>query len=454
MKSFITFLILNFSGGLVYANPLLPGGAATHTDLSSDSFNHPAPNNTVDTSDQFVTGNAFFRTSWTMAGTTTTGRDGLGPTFNAVSCGSCHSQDGRGVGFNGSPGSETVSLSMLFRLSEKNPDGSVSPHPEYGGQLNSLAIENVPGEAKVQVIFEKVKGVFADGTPYELRRPIFTFKDFAFTPFDNNTLISPRVAPHMIGLGLVEAISESDILAQADPNDADHDGISGKANSVWSVEFSRPMLGRFGWKAGKPSLREQNAAAFNGDLGLSTSLFPEQNCPLVQVACVNALVGGFPEVEDKILGRVTAYTQTLGVPSRRSPDRPEVILGEKNFTQIGCTECHTPHFQTGNTHPIETLRGQTIYPYSDFLLHDMGEDLADHRPEELADGNEWRTPPLWGLGMLPSVSKHQNLLHDSRARGVEEAILWHGGEAAAARENYKKLKLADRRSVVSFVNSL
>jgi CxxC motif-containing protein (DUF1111 family) len=455
MKSIFIFLIqISFFGGLAHADPLLPGGAATHTDMSSDSFNHQAPNNTVETQDAFVTGNSRFRSSWVQAGSSTTGLDGLGPTFNATSCGACHSQDGRGIGFSGKPGAEKVSLSMLFRLSQKMPDGTIVPHPDYGGQLNPFHIQNVPGEATPQVVFEKVVGTFGDGTSYELRRPVFTFVDFSFRPFDGNTLISPRVAPHLIGLGLVEAIAANDIMANADPLDENHDGISGKANIVLDVETQQMVLGRFGWKAGQPSLRQQDAAAFNGDMGLTTTLFPEQNCPLVQTACAQALTGGDPEVEPKILDRVTVYTQTLGVPARRNADHADVIAGERKFIEIGCASCHTPTFTTGNDHEIETLRGQQIYPYSDFLLHDMGEDLADHRPEALADGNEWRTPPLWGVGMFHKVSKHQNLLHDSRARGVEEAVLWHGGEAAAARDNYKNLNLTDRQSVVSFVNSL
>jgi CxxC motif-containing protein (DUF1111 family) len=450
----LILLILGFAN-YTFANPEYPGGGLTHPNVSAGGFNTPGPNIELENDQKFAVGNSLFRSAWVTAPSSTTARDGLGPTFNAVSCAACHVQDGRGIGYiKPSSGIEKINLSLLFRLSEINKDGSITQTEDYGDQFNPLSIDRVPAEGKVSVVFSIKKDVFSDGEFYELRKPEFVFENLTFKKFDNDILISPRVAPHMIGLGLVEAIDESDILKQQDIDDKDQDGISGKANRVWSEVNQTFLLGRFGWKANQATLKDQNAAAFLGDIGLTTSIFPHQNCPLVQRECSDAIMGGVPEVSDLILDRVTVYTQMLGVPIRRDFDLLDVIQGEKTFHKIGCVNCHTPSFTTGVKHSIISLRNQIIYPYSDFLLHDMGDDLADNRPDGLASGREWRTPPLWGIGLFPKVSKHQNLLHDARARGVQEAILWHGGEAMASRDEYKKLNKLDRENIVKFVNSL
>lgn len=450
----LTFSLIIFSRGSAFADPLRPGGDLTHEDTTKTAFNRPGPNLGEEISGQFGTGNAIFKTNWVFAGSGTTGLDGLGPTYNARSCSACHLLDGRGAGYEGDPGLEKVHLSLLFRLSHKTSSGAIEAHPNYGEQLNPIALPTVPAEAQVEVTFEAVNGQFADGTPYQLRRPKFTFKDFAFGEFDNDTLFSPRVANQLVGMGLIDAIAAQDILALADPNDEDNNGISGKANYVNDVYTNQLALGRFGWKSNQPSLKQQNAAAFLGDLGLTSRLFPNENCPLIQVDCANAFVGDDVDVADHFMDFLNVYTQAFGVPPRRKPKAPEVLAGEKTFYKIGCANCHQPGFTTSNDYVLEPLRNQAIYPYSDFLVHDMGEDLADHRPDGLADGREWRTAPLWGVGLIPAVSGHQNLLHDARARGVEEAILWHGGEAAKSREDYKKLIVLERKNVVMFVNSL
>lgn len=432
---------------LTSANPNLPGGDLTHTDVSRNAFSHPGPNVKGETKLQFGVGNSFFKTDWPQAPSSLTERDGLGPTYNAVSCASCHELDGRGVGYyNYSDHIEfDVNVSLLFRLSNTEV---------YGGQLNPLGISGVPGEAQVKVLLRFINSKYADDETFELREPEFRFSNFAYGPFPATIQISPRVAPQMTGLGLIEAIDESLILKNADPQDLNGDGISGRANYITDVVTGKTALGRFGWKASQPSLRQQNAAAFLGDLGLTTNLFSQENCPPIQLLCLQAPTGGSPEMTDNILNKVTIYTQTLGVPVRRNTQDESVLRGEKIFTQIRCDTCHTPSFQTGTSHEISFLHNQTIYPYSDFLLHDMGPDLADHRPDGLADGQEWRTPPLWGLGLIPTVNKHQNLLHDARARNVEEAILWHGGEAEHSREDFKKLSKQSRTDVIDFINSL
>lgn len=440
-------MIFLFLVVLSLANESLPGGDLTHDDLSRNAFSHPGPNIEGDTKLNFVVGNSFFRTDWPQAPSSLTERDGLGPTYNAVSCASCHLLDGRGIGYNNTTNHQAIKtdVSLLFRLS--NDDN-------YGGQLNPLGVSGVPGEAEQKVLLEFISGLYEDGSSFELRSPHFTFSNFAYGPFSNNVQISPRVAPQMIGLGLVEAIDEKDLLKNEDPNDLNQDGISGRANWIQNVSTGQMQIGRFGWKASQPTLRQQDAAAFVGDLGLTTPVFLQENCPPVQLLCLQAPNGGTPEIKEDILYKLTLYTQTLGVPQRRLFDDPGTRRGQKLFHELRCDRCHTPQFQTGTTHEISFLHAQTIFPYSDFLLHDMGDDLADGRPDGLADGHEWRTPPLWGIGLIPTVNKHQNLLHDARARNVEEAILWHGGEAEYSRNEFKKLNKPSRNDVIQFVNSL
>jgi CxxC motif-containing protein (DUF1111 family) len=258
----------------------------------------------------------------------------------------------------------------------------------------------------------------------------------------------------LIGLGLLEAIDEEDILALSDPDDENGDGISGRANYVWDIENEMEVMGRFGWKANQPTVRQQVAGAFLGDIGITTSIFPDENCTLVQINCANSLNGGEPELPDEFLDDVVLYSQTLAVPARRNFEDEDVLLGKFLFNEIGCNSCHIEKITTGDDHEVSALRNQVIRPYTDLLLHDMGEGLADNRPDFLADGNEWRTPPLWGIGLFEKVNNHTFYLHDGRARNLEEAILWHDGEAKASKENFMNLSKTDRLALISFLNSL
>jgi len=274
-------------------------------------------------------------------------------------------------------------------------------------------------------------------------------------------MISPRVAPPMIGLGLLEAVPEEQILANADPDDANKDGISGKPNRVWSREHSDIMLGRFGWKAGVPTIAQQAAEAFAGDIGLATTMipFPSGDCTEKEKICLDAPNGNSPkyqnvEVGDELFKLVAFYSQNLAVPARRNPDDPEVLKGKEVFYKIGCSSCHQPKFVTGDAPGQPHLSHQLIWPYTDMLLHDMGDGLADGRPEGEATGSEWRTPPLWGIGLTETVSGHTLFLHDGRARNLTEAILWHGGEGQGARDRFAELPKADRDALLAFVNSL
>jgi CxxC motif-containing protein (DUF1111 family) len=320
-----------------------------------------------------------------------------------------------------------------------------------------VQLRSIPGisaEAEATVTYVEVPGSFADGEAYALRVPSYSFFNLAFGDFHPDIQVSPRVAPQMPGLGLLEAIPEAQILAWADPEDADGDGISGRANFVWDFQVIGPRLGRFGWKANQPTLRQQVAEALHADIGITTTLFPERNCPPIQVDCAAAVNGGIPELNDTGLDLLEFYTQTLAVPARRDWEDPEVLRGKALFGALGCVQCHRPEFTTDANFPIPALAGQKIRPYTDLLIHDMGEGLADGRPLFQASGSEWRTPPLWGLGLIETVSGHSQLLHDGRARNVSEAILWHGGEATAAREGFRELDRQDREALLHFLESL
>lgn len=370
-----------------------------------------------------------------------------------MSCSGCHFKDGRGRPplDDGEP-----MLSMLVRLSVPGEDaqGGPLPEPSYGGQLQPDAIEGVPAEGSVRVVWTELPGSYADGEPYSLRSPSLAFEQLAFGPLDDEVLTSPRVAPQMIGLGLLEALADETILALADEDDADGDGISGRPNYVWDPIGEATVLGRFGWKANQPGLRQQNAGAFLGDLGITSSVHGEQNCPAPQVECSAAIGGGEPELDEHLLDDVTTYSRLLAVPARREVDAPEVVAGRELFHAFGCADCHVPMLETGELAGFPEVSHQIIWPYTDLLLHDMGEGLADGRPDFEAEGNEWRTPPLWGIGLFAVVNDHTFYLHDGRARNLAEALLWHGGEAEAAKQAFVEASASDRAALLRFLDSL
>lgn len=444
---------------------IMSGGDTTvvipRTQLTDRSaFSLPAQNLSLTRRGDHFAGNSFFQNAWVTAPASAAARDGLGPLFNTMSCQSCHIKDGRGK----PPRAGEDMLSMLVRVSvPAAADGSddehvrrhgVVPEPTYGDQLQNSAIAGVRPEARVEIEWEPVPGRFDDGTPYELRRPVLRVVGPGYGPLAENALLSPRVAPALIGAGLLDAIAAGTLRDLEDPGDADGDGISGRLNTVWDRAADAPAHGRFGWKAEQPNIRQQVAAAFAGDIGISSSLFPHGSLTPAQAEVIEAPSGGDPEVSDEILDLVTFYTKTLAVPARRSVDDPLVLRGEQLFGEIGCAACHVPTLVTGTDPAFPELSGQRIHPYTDLLLHDMGEGLADGRPSFDATGAEWRTPPLWGLGLQFSVNRHNDLLHDGRARGAEEAILWHGGEAAASADAYRALDKEDRRALTSFLKSL
>ena len=430
----------------------LSGGAATVFATTRQAFGQPLPHLTPDQETQFFVGNSFFNRNWVSAPSSTTARDGLGPLFNARSCSGCHLHDGRGR--PPVPGEDM--LSMLVRLSIPGRDRhrGVVPEPTYGDQLNGLAVHGVPPEGRAVITYEEIPGTYGDGESYSLRRPTYTFTDLRYGPMHPDTLLSPRVAPAIVGLGLLEALPAEALLALADPDDADGDGISGRPNRVWDKAGRQTVLGRFGWKANQPTVAQQVAGAFLGDIGITSSLFPDENCPPNALACRQALNGGSPELSAALLGHVVFYNRTLAVPARRSPDRPDVRRGRHLFEEAQCGACHTSTLRTGEVRGLPDLSRQVIHPYTDLLLHDMGAGLADGRPDFEATGSEWRTPPLWGIGLVETVNRHTYFLHDGRARNLAEAILWHGGEADASKAYFRRLPRADRDALLQFLRSL
>jgi CxxC motif-containing protein (DUF1111 family) len=428
------------------------GGDTSVLPFGAKSYTLPAANLDPALRRDFFFGNRLFNTRWTIAPGSVQAFDGLGPLFNRSSCSGCHVRDGRGQ----PPAHAGAPLrSMLVRLSVPGQDehGGPRPHPVYGGQFQDQGIAGVPAEGQVWIHWEQSGGRHADGSAYTLLRPRLEFRALAYGPLGETLLTSPRVAPAMIGLGLLEAVPEAEILARADPDDTDGDGISGRPNRIWDAPRAQTMLGRFGWKANTASLRAQVGAAAAGDLGLTSVVAPQDDCRAPQAACRRALRGGADELPEDFLRKLVLYVQTLAVPLRRAAEDPAVLRGEALFAQAGCAACHRPTLRTGD-HAVAALAQQTIHPYSDLLLHDLGEGLADGRPDGEADGREWRTAPLWGIGLVALVNGHTRFLHDGRARNLEEAILWHGGEAAASREAFMQHAADERVALLRFLESL
>lgn len=449
-----------------------PAGAATvRVSPDANAFSHPSANITFEDELEFRVGNGLFRKLWVSSPSSTLASDGLGPLFNARSCQRCHIKDGRG---HPPENAEDNSISMFLRVSIMDPDGvpddawlaeiagyiATLPDPTYGEQLQDFAVQGHASEYRLGITYEEQVVTLADGAQVSLRHPTYTAENLGYGPLAEGAMLSPRVAPQMIGLGLLEAVPAADILANADPDDLDNDGISGRPNIVWSVEYNQPMLGRFGLKAGSPTIMQQSAGAFSGDIGISNPLFPAGagECTAIQTQCQDAIHGDddprSTEIDAEGMDLVTFYSRNLGVPARRDVSDPQVLRGKEVFYTTGCTACHTPSFVTHRLEDQPEQSFQLIWPYTDMLLHDMGPGLADNRPEARATGHEWRTPPLWGVGLTEQVSGHNYFLHDGRARSLLEAVLWHGGEAQAQRDAVVNMTTEDREALLRFLESL
>ena len=449
----------------------LPGGSATvNKKRNTHSFSHSSANLKFSRKMNFSLGNALFKKIWIASPSSTLASDGLGPLFNAPSCQRCHIKDGRGHPPKANFPQDNA-ISMIMRLSippqtKRQRDAlssgrvGVISEPTYGSQLQDLAVTGNLSEGKINITYEEKTIHLKGGEQVSLRYPTYTITNSNYGPLHPQTMMSVRVAPPMIGLGLLEAISASDTLSLADPEDTNNDGISGKANEVWDFVKQRSSLGRFGWKAGQPNLPQQNADAFSGDLGIASPLFKSVtgDCSQTQVTCINAPHGGTlqhdnVEISNEGMKLVNFYTRNLALQKRQKVNSPKVLAGKGLFYQSGCADCHQPSYTTSENADIEQA-GQRIWPYTDLLLHNMGRGLADHRPEFMATGFEWRTPPLWGVGLTQTVNKHNFLLHDGRARGLLEAIIWHGGEAHKAQQKVVNMTPEERRLLVTFLESL
>lgn len=415
------------------------GGNNTVVDVSPSAFSHQNPSIGGDDELQFFVGNSLFNKNWVMAPASTTARDGLGPIFNARSCASCHFKDGRGR----APEAGELATGYLLRLSIAGSNGTM-PHQSYSGQFQDQGNLGIKPEVSIAINYTEMPGSYPDGENYTLRKPNIVLSNFKFESLGSETEISPRIAPQMIGLGLLEDLPEPQILAWEDVNDADNDGISGKANYVTDIETGQLALGRFGWKSNSPNIKQQVAEAFSGDMGLTSPLKPNEDC--TSPDCKEQPSGGSPEVDTDALAQVALYSRSLAVPQQRNFANVDVKKGYNTFVNLGCGACHKSNVALNN--------GLVISPFTDLLLHDMGDELADNRPDRLATGKEWRTAPLWGLGLIQTVNGHQQLLHDGRARNIEEAILWHGGEAEKSKKAFKELSKTDRLNLIKFLESI
>ncbi len=411
----------------------LLGGDATIFDRSESAFTHPMPTLDAEQLDFHNLGRGPFRFTWTPPQ--------LGPLFNHASCVGCHVNNGRGLpelqrGVFGSPA--LIRISLPDGSGEPEVPGGPVPVPGFGLQLQDHATFDLP-EVSVTLNWIEIEDFLADGTVVMRRRPELAIARPNGDPFPTGVLTSLREAPALVGVGLLEAIPEASLLERADPDDADGDGISGRANYAWDEEAQTTRIGRFGRKATVPRVALQIAGAFIADMGLTNLIFPDDD-------------GITRDVNDDMLKNVVFHVSTLGVPA--AAERDSVAeRGRVVFHEFGCISCHVPDQQTGD-HEIRQLANQTIHPYTDLLLHDMGEELADNRPDFLATGSEWRTAALWGLGLAPIVQPGVGYLHDGRARTLTEAILWHGGEAISRREAFRNASQGDRDALLAFLATL
>jgi CxxC motif-containing protein (DUF1111 family) len=415
-----------------------------------EALQQPMPGLTPDELVRFRQGRSLFNQSWVIAPSTDTEVDGLGPLYNRVACSSCHARNGQG----GAPDQEGARMaSMLVRLSVpgRNAHGGPKPHPVYGDQFNEEGVSGISGEGRIDIHWQYSTVTFDDGTQVELRRPQLRFRNLGYGPL-GAVQTSARVSPSVAGMGLLEAVPDATLMAMA--NEEKPDGVKGRINRVWDARKNRTTIGRFGLKANMPTLYQQTAGAFAGDMGLTSRLFPQGNCTEKQTACRRAPGGGAPEITDIQMGAVVFYLAHLAPPPRRNLDDPLVMRGSVIFNSAGCTSCHRQALVSGPVAGSPYLSNRTFAPYTDLLLHDMGPDLADGRPDYRASGSEWRTPPLWGLGYLEAINPDTRYLHDGRARSFEEAILWHGGEGSVARLRYISLSRQEREALAAFLKSL
>jgi CxxC motif-containing protein (DUF1111 family) len=404
------------------------GGDTTVVDRTSFAFTHPAANLTADQVDIWRLGKGPFDFVWA--------EPQLGPLFNNAACAGCHASRGRG---RSQLGTDSVGSQSLIRISvnEGTPGapGGPIPDPVYGLQLQDHSTSGL-AEFFGDLAWREVPETFGDGETIMLRSPFITIQWRLGPPA--GAMLSYRQAPPIIGLGLLDAIDDGTLEALADADDADGDGISGRINHVWDGERGATVTGKFGWKANNPTVRAQVAGAFDNDMGLSSKLAPD---PQNQ-----------RDVSDDQLEQTIFFTSALAVPAA-APRSDAAWRGRHLFDTFGCSSCHVPTLVTGDS-PTPAFAHQTIHPFTDLLVHDMGDLLSDARADFEASGTEWRTPPLWGVGLAQTIDEGVTFMHDGRARTLAEAILWHGGEAQGSRELFRMAKRADRDALLAFLATL
>jgi len=446
----IKSLVVIFTTGLFAVDN---SGKYLSNDKNNSTLVKPINNLNDEEYDKFILGRSFFTIPWVEAPSVTTARDGLGPLFNANTCISCHPSNGRGNLINKDGFS---SRSLVARLSVKSNESTKHqevlkhkgfvPHSIYGNQLSINGIHGIDFEGKIKIDFAELEVILPDGEKQLLLKPKYSLVNLNYGALEKDSNVSYRIAPTLNGMGLIELISDKDILKNEDEHDINMDGISGRANWVYSNLTKKEELGKYTWKASVSFLKEQVAGAASNDMGLTTSIFPNENCTSFQKECNEApKAKDVIDLPDERLDAVTYYLENI--KTYTSKITKEYKEGLEIFEQISCSKCHISSF--------DTKKGFKVFPYSDFLLHDMGEDLSDGRVEFKANGNEWRTAPLWGLALHEKINKEKpRLLHDGRARSFQEAILWHGGEAVKAKENYMNLAKEKREKLLKFLEEL
>jgi CxxC motif-containing protein (DUF1111 family) len=423
----------------------LAGGINTVFDNTSGAFGHEFPYmGSYDLSTHELGDGGFEQTFVTAPAPV---NQGLGPAFNNVSCKSCHHNDGIGT-----PTAGDIHSALLVRISFPGTGAHAGaiPVPGYGTQLQDKAVFGKMPECNIMITYTDKSYTFPDGESYTLHEPSYQLINL-HEPISGSYLLSPRLAPSVFGLGLLEAIPEYSIRKLADEFDADGDGISGKVNEVWDPATGAVKMGRFGLKANTASILTQVAGAYNQDMGITSRVFPAEST-FGQSQYDN--LDDDKELPDSILNAVKFYVQTLAVPARRDVTDDVIVRGKNLFLNAGCNKCHIPVMYTGVNVAFPPLSNQRIQPFTDLLVHDMGDGLADNRPDFLADGKEWRTTPLWGLGLMEVVNAPPYYLHDGRARTLTEAIMWHGGESETSKNYYSQLSKTDRNALLKFLGSL
>ncbi|WP_082676423.1 di-heme oxidoredictase family protein [Thiomicrospira sp. WB1] len=453
------------------ANPALPGGEATTAITPFASSIQPAPNLPEDLKKTFYAGKALAHQPWVKAPSSTTARDGLGPIYNARTCLACHINGGKGRLPNNHKERLHQGIVRLSLPGEIDPQLGVRPVPHYGDQIQSQSIalahqlgeeivafqaNDVRPEANITLKWQTKPVTYPDGTTLTLRYPRPVLSNLHYGPLPDGTRLSLRNAPALHGVGLLSLIPASELRANAKAQSA-HPRISGRLNQVWDPVTQRLQIGRFGWKANQPSVEAQTATAFRNDVGITNPIFPEPPCETTQSQCLKGPHGNDREgveLPRKLLDKVVDFTHQIGVPAARAQTSNQVKTGQRLFARLECVVCHRPSYQTQPSDRYPNLAHQTIWPYTDGLLHDMGEALADGRPDFEATGREWKTPPLWGVGLSKQINGSGQLLHDGRARTIEEAILWHGGEAQASRDAFMALPKSERKALIKFIETL